>query len=459
MFCEILTCYCYVCSKNAYLCNSKCLAYGYDAGHTLFVLMKRIVEHIERLLLRHDCVIIPDFGGFVLQSIPAVYLDDEHSFTPSRKEIVFNSTLTYNDGLLAELYMQEYSADFNKAQQLVSKDVSLMKESLSNNSELQLGAIGLFIKEYERLIFMPGRSSDVLFSIRSYGLPLFHYLPLSARSPVVVAPEVLMPEADAESNAKTDKPSRNIIYNIPVTRAFLRAVGAIAAAILLFLFISTPVSDVNKASYSASFVPHEIMPKKLADDIVSDAFSASSDIANNAMASIDNTGYVQESASNIKNPANETVGEPAKIGREVKEPVSEGRVLNSGTAKTEETSTKTEAVKSDKKAESSSPAKPEKSSAVKTSTSKSPAAKPSASNTGGAKYYVIICSFENKTRTQAYIRQLKGSEVAATAGILVRDGRARGYAKSFSNENDANSYMQKLHRNPKHKDAWVYADK
>ena len=33
--------------------------------------MLRIVTHIERLLLVHDCVIVPKFGGFVLQAVPA----------------------------------------------------------------------------------------------------------------------------------------------------------------------------------------------------------------------------------------------------------------------------------------------------------------------------------------------------------------------------------------------------
>ena len=29
-----------------------------------FVSMLRIITHIERLLLTHDCVILPKFGGF-----------------------------------------------------------------------------------------------------------------------------------------------------------------------------------------------------------------------------------------------------------------------------------------------------------------------------------------------------------------------------------------------------------
>lgn len=50
--------------------------------------MLRIVTHIERLLLVHDCVIVPKFGGFVLQAVPAMQHKEEHTFRPLRKESV-----------------------------------------------------------------------------------------------------------------------------------------------------------------------------------------------------------------------------------------------------------------------------------------------------------------------------------------------------------------------------------
>ena len=364
--------------------------------------MDRLVKHIEYLLLQHDCVIIPDFGGFVLQSMSAIYSDNEHSFTPTRKEIVFNPTLTHNDGLLVESYMQKYSVDFEKAQQIVRKDIAEMKGIISDYSELQLGKIGLFIKEDERLFFMPDKKNDVFFSTWSYGLPVFHYIPLSARSMVTYISVGAGPNSgDLVSPVKLEKNSRNVMYSIPVTRTFLHVVATAVAAILLFLFISTPVSDVNKASYSASFVPQEIMPKVLTDEIVSGAFSKSPDMAyNNATVSSEKKEYTSESNSITAKPASST---------------------------------------------------------AKPASSKTSSAISSPSKTGEATmYYVVICSFINKVQTQAYIKGLKGSKEAATADILVRDGRARGYAKSFTNKKDAQSYLDELHKNPKHKDAWIY---
>ena len=364
--------------------------------------MDRIIEHIERLLLRHDCVIIPDFGGFVLQSASAVYMKEEHSFTPVRKEIVFNPTLTHNDGLLTESYMQNYSLGFDKAQQLVRKDVAGMKNVLAGKSELQLGSIGVIAMENERLVFMPAKSSDVLFSTRSYGLPVFHYLPLSARNIVTAVAAMVKTGSESDlSSKKTEKRNKNIIYNIPVTRTFLRAMTATAAAIFLFLLISTPVSDVNRDLYSASFVPQEIMPKKTVDEIVSDAFSATDD------ANVGAEPVNAEAKTVNVEPIPDAAEKPAEL----------------------------------------SPTKP---------SSATSSAKGASANSGAAKYYVIIGSFKSKAQAQVYIKQLKGTDLANTVDILMSDGRARIYAQSFSTESSAQAYMNKIRKDPRHTQAWVY---
>jgi hypothetical protein len=380
--------------------------------------MEKIVEHIERLLLWHDCVIIPDFGGFVLQSVPAVYTGDEHLFVPARKEIVFNPTLTHNDGLLTESYMQEYAVAFNEAQKYVRADVFEMKENLDDDLHIQFGRIGLFIKEDDRIIFIPAGNSNELFCTSSYGLPVFHYLSLAARQPAIhnignaVASTAVVSE---EKQPKTNNPanrikSGNIIYTIPVTRTFARIFVAAVAAVVLFFLISTPVMDVNKASYSASFVPQEIMPVKSADEIVSNAFS------------------VSEVMPPIDIPAINTA----------KEVVDE--------AKSESAAIKPETgIKSETTASATKSSATQSSLSVKTS-----------SDAVSGKYYVIIGSgFKTRGQAQAHIGRLKGN-VVANAGIIESDGKIRVYAQQFSDEKTARSYLDKIRQNPNHKQAWLY---
>jgi hypothetical protein len=405
--------------------------------------MDRIIEHVERLLLRHDCVIIPDFGGFVLQSIPAVYMGDEHSFTPSRKEIVFNPALTHNDGLLTESYMQVYAADFKKALQLVREDVSVMKETLDDDTEFQFGRIGLFMTEDDRILFVPGRSSDLLFSTSSYGLPVFHYLSLASRKPSVGFTDKPVAEDPVVSTIKTEDPpkSKNIIYTIPVTRTFVRVLAVTAVAIILFLLISTPVKDVNKDSYSASFVPQEIMPKKTADEIVSDAFSTADALENVGISDgyVAETGKPEESVSSAEDKINEDLDIKPEWRSDTmaKTPETEPEI-HTGGAKTSNTT---------------SPKSPAASSA-KSSTEKASSAK-TVSKAVSGKYYVIIGSFNTRGQAQGYIKRLE-SDVASDAGIIMNDGRVRVYAQQFSTGKSAQIYLNKIRQNPKHKQAWLY---
>lgn len=136
--------------------------------------MLRIITHIERLLLTHDCVILPKFGGFVLQTLPATYQEEEHLFRPMRKEVMFNVTLQHTDGLLSESYMQTYGVDYRKAQLMLEEDIEALNVSLEQDKRITLGRIGTFsIGEEGQTIFTPGDSG--VFNADSYGLPSFHF--------------------------------------------------------------------------------------------------------------------------------------------------------------------------------------------------------------------------------------------------------------------------------------------
>lgn len=211
--------------------------------------MLRIVTHIERLLLTHDCVVIPKFGGFVLQTVSGVYQKDEHAFYPMRKEIVFNASLQHTDGLLSSSYMQVYEVDYKKAQQMLDEDVEELQNSLKHYRKVSLGKIGSFmLGEENQLIYQSGNAET--FDIENYGLSMFHFPVL----PVVQHQD----EVDLLTHSK--KKNTEIFY-LPINRKFLRVIGASAAALALFLLVSTPVKDVNTSAYTASFVPSELVSK------------------------------------------------------------------------------------------------------------------------------------------------------------------------------------------------------
>lgn len=213
--------------------------------------MLRIVSHIEQLLWMHDCVIIPGIGGFVFEYRAAGIGEQSGLFVPPQKEALFNPTLCHNDGLLAESYMKAYGVEYAQAQERIESDIRELKETLFAQRSISLGTTGkLSVSEEGNIVF---EHSEVLpFDPASYGLGEF-------RVPTLAA---LMQEQEAaRSGKKGDDREKDTIY-IPVSVRFLRTVVASAAAVALFLLVSTPVKDVDTGAYTASFIPSEVVLAK-----------------------------------------------------------------------------------------------------------------------------------------------------------------------------------------------------
>ena len=85
--------------------------------------MFELTRHIESLLLRNDCVIVPHLGGFVTSFRPARWVREENLFLPPTRSVGFNAHLTINDGLLTQSYMQAADVSYPDAQRLVERDV------------------------------------------------------------------------------------------------------------------------------------------------------------------------------------------------------------------------------------------------------------------------------------------------------------------------------------------------
>jgi hypothetical protein len=134
--------------------------------------MKKLSAHIEKLLLNHDCVIIPEFGGFVAYYEPAKY--NNGFFTPPARKIGFNINLTYNDGLLAQSIMQTEGCTYERAQRIISLEIQISKELLNIEHEIAVGKIGtLFLNTDEVLYFEP--DEEVSFAPKYYGLAQIRY--------------------------------------------------------------------------------------------------------------------------------------------------------------------------------------------------------------------------------------------------------------------------------------------
>ena len=118
--------------------------------------MNQLIYHIEFLLHEHNCVIVHDLGGFVINAIHS-NRDDSNLLNPPSCELVFNRDLIHNDGLLAQSYMKTYDLSFERAMWRIENEVVELKHILRDKSYLDLDKLGSFsLTEDNRFTYTPG---------------------------------------------------------------------------------------------------------------------------------------------------------------------------------------------------------------------------------------------------------------------------------------------------------------
>lgn len=137
-------------------------------------------KHIFNLLQHHDCVIVPELGGFIANFEPASIEPTTHAILPPRKYLVFNSSLTINDGLLATEVGSRLGCSFEEAMQKIRQEVAAWHETLTAGKMLVLEGIGaLHVNKNGKTEFKPEPGQN--FFNDAYGLTTIVFPPLKKR--------------------------------------------------------------------------------------------------------------------------------------------------------------------------------------------------------------------------------------------------------------------------------------
>ncbi len=137
--------------------------------------MKNMDEIIVELILEHNCVIIPSFGGFVSKDIGASIDFEKGTMLPPSKHLLFNIQLKNNDGLLTAALSRAQGITFLEANDLISKTVHNIQSDLSSGKKVSLENIGTFHYNQENiLVFEQDRYFNFL--LTSYGLAPLQFI-------------------------------------------------------------------------------------------------------------------------------------------------------------------------------------------------------------------------------------------------------------------------------------------
>lgn len=130
--------------------------------------MHKFIEYISDLLFLHDCVIIPDFGGFICNYKGASIDEVSGTICPPGKDILFNRNLTHNDGLLVNWIACKENISYDKATKQVSLFCEELKVRLNQRQRVAFGDIGVFYTDRRfNIIFDSGKNN---FLSDTYGM-------------------------------------------------------------------------------------------------------------------------------------------------------------------------------------------------------------------------------------------------------------------------------------------------
>lgn len=193
----------------------------------------KIGIYIYDLLHYHDCVIVPDLGGFVTRYQSATIHPVQHLFTPPAKSVAFNSELTKNDGLLANYICSRLLLTYPDACKIINDFVLTCKTQLENNQRLVIDNVGEIFYDVERnLQFTPASSQNFL--LDSFGLATVQSPAIQRDKPFDIFDKKDASVFPAEQRKNYRKPLIRIIA--------VAGIAALAAFAYFNPFISSKIS-------------------------------------------------------------------------------------------------------------------------------------------------------------------------------------------------------------------------
>lgn len=214
--------------------------------------MELLPLHIEYLLTRHECVIIPGVGALIASEKEACVDAASGVVTPRRREVSFNGSVVSDDGLLAHSIAQRERMGYEEAHRLLERLAARMAADLRQEGEASLGRVGRLVADAEGLVsFQPRRS--VMASEVLVDAPLrVSQAPKAEAGAAEENREVAAPQGTTFRHTRTvEVPADRYVFT--VRRSVAHVAAMIAAVVVIGLSFLIPAG--NSGQQKASVMP------------------------------------------------------------------------------------------------------------------------------------------------------------------------------------------------------------
>lgn len=167
----------------------------------------KLENYIARLLNDHNCVIVPQFGGFVANYRSAVIDDFSKKIHPPSKSVLFNPHLVNNDGLLGNYVSRMRDIAYPQALEFIAQSVTEWSKGFETGGRIEIGEIGFLYKENGTVHFEQSREINLL--LQSFGLRSISFVRFDSinQQPIKLSSEVIAkPQTDLIEKATDQQP-------------------------------------------------------------------------------------------------------------------------------------------------------------------------------------------------------------------------------------------------------------
>lgn len=207
----------------------------------------QITALISELLYKHDCVIVPNFGGFVSRQYSSGFSKGNNVLYPQSKHILFNRNLLHNDGLLVSALVEKTGVSYSEAERSVADYKDYLQSLLNAKKRFELANIGLLYMDAENSLRFEAKT-DVNFLLESFGF-----------EPVIANELVIEPE---KAVIETRFEDRKAIVPVPEKRkrsyAKIAALAVGIPAVFGFLVLasySKPMQPIMQSGLNPFYTP------------------------------------------------------------------------------------------------------------------------------------------------------------------------------------------------------------
>jgi nucleoid DNA-binding protein len=204
--------------------------------------MTEFYTFLEHLLYDHECVIIPQFGGFVVNAQDYEFNAKESKIYPKRKCVAFNEKLKTDDRFLTTEWALKKSLSHKEASSEIAAISKDLKAQIVSQGSLTFGQLGTFTLNTEnRLSFTPNPDFNA-------DLSVFGLFPVSlgyTHQPKVIKPalEVIPIAEDLPATVSEDYEPVKLSRSVYVYALIAFILGGLGA-----FFLTEPASNQAQSS-------------------------------------------------------------------------------------------------------------------------------------------------------------------------------------------------------------------